>query len=197
MRDMRIDIEKITDRQKLAIEKGLCDYRYIMNHWKENSDDFQEIFYGFYLKARWATMNKPGNRKPYFEKLQSAQPMDSLIDIIDDLHESMESHTYEFSLASKLLHTRNDTMPIYDKKVREYLSKCEGVRLWRQCVGAPRGVSDREKILHDWMLLQEWYDRFLGSVKGEQWVVWFDESFPQHTNISDVKKVDFIIFATN
>lgn len=61
---MKIEVQKITSRQKLIIEKGLCDYRYIMKDWKKNDSDFQSVFYDFYLKARWAVMSKPENTAP-------------------------------------------------------------------------------------------------------------------------------------
>ena len=66
---MYIDVEKITPRQKLIIAKGLCDYQYIMDNWQKNDADFQAVYYEFYLKARWAVMNKTSNSQPYFEKL--------------------------------------------------------------------------------------------------------------------------------
>jgi hypothetical protein len=40
---MKIELEKITPRQKLKIAKGLCDYQYIMDNWQVNDDDFQDV----------------------------------------------------------------------------------------------------------------------------------------------------------
>lgn len=194
---MKIDVYQITPRQKLAIAKGLCDYRYIMEYWKQNDSDFQKVFYDFYLKARWAIMNKTGNKEPYFKKLQEISPDDSLIDILKDLKLRMESDSYEFSIGSKLLHTRNPSMPIYDSKVRDYLSAEEKVSfLWYQS-GTSRDKSALEKIEYDWKKLREWYDCFLNSEQGLEWLSWFDRCFPAYADISSVKKVDFIIFATN
>lgn len=194
---MKIDVYQITPRQKLTIAKGLCDYRYIMEYWNQNDSDFQAVFYDFYLKARWAVINKTGNREPYFEKLQEISPKDPLIDILDDLKSRMESHSYELSIGSKLLHTRNPSVPIYDKKVRDYLLEEEDVPFWWHQKGAPRGKSEREKIEHDWNELTAWYADFLDSEQGLEWIGWFDKCFPTYTAISNVKKVDFIIFATN
>lgn len=196
---MQIDLEKITPRQKLTIAKGLCEYEYIMNNWQNNDLDFREVYYAFYLKARWAVMRKPDNSIPYFEKLQTISPDDDLLGILDWLKEKMEKHSYEFSLGSKLLHTRNPNMPIYDSKVREYLTKEENVPLWWQVTGssAPRGTAEREKIKHDWTELCNWYTMFLSSPRGIQWIEWFNVNFPTFSHISNVKKVDFIIFATN
>ena len=198
-KSMRIDLDLITPKQKLIIEKGLCDYQYIMNYWQVDDQDFRSVFYEFYLQSRWPVMNKnkPGNVEPYFKKLQQVSPNDSLINILDELKDEMENHSYEFSLCTKLLHTRNDKVPIYDSKVRVYLSSEENVDFWWYCKGAPHDVSEREKIEHDWSELNNWYNSFLASDRGNQWLNWFDCNFPNNTNISNIKKIDFIIFATN
>lgn len=189
-----IDVYQITPRQKLIIEKGLCDYRYIMENWKLNDSDFQAVYYDFYLSARWAVMSKEGNKKPYFELLQRIEPTDSLIDLVEELKEKMENHSYEFSLGSKLLHTRNPLSPIYDSKIREYLSAEEGVHFWWHGTGAPRGTTELEKIKHDWHVLNNWYKEILDSDRGGAWINWFDYAFPDAISISNVKKIDFIIF---
>ena len=196
---MYIDVEKITPRQKLIIEKGLCDYQYIMDNWQKNDADFQAVYYEFYLKARWAVMNKTSNSQPYFKKLQSISPDADLMVILEELKSEMEKGSYELSLGSKLLHTRNTASPIYDSKVREYLSKEEGVEFWWHVKGsqAPRGISEFAKIKHDWEELCNWYAEFVLSERGRRWIEWFDTNFPAYRNISDIKKIDFIIFATN
>lgn len=195
-----INVTTITPKQKLTIAKGLCDYCYIMDNWHLNDEDFQEVYYTFYLKARWAVMNLYDNKNPYFEKLQAINPTDDFMEILDDLKSSMIANSYEFSLGSKLLHTRNPQKPIYDSKVCDYLTAEENVDFWwhhsPKVRGASRGLSERQKIEHDWNELNAWYNTFLTSTRGRQWIDWFNLNFPSYSSISDVKKVDFIIFAT-
>ncbi len=197
-----MELSSITSLQKLTIAKGLCDYQFIMENWQTNSEDFKTVYYDFYLKARWTVMTKSSNSIPYFKKLQSISPTDDLMNIMIDLKEEMNQHDFEFSLSSKLLHTRNPSSPIYDSKVREYLSKEEDVEFWwarnKGMYGkpAPRGTSEYEKIKHDWISLCEWYDQFLLSNRCKEWIEWFDNNFPNYKTISSVKKIDFIIFAT-
>ena len=199
---MPIILNNITERQKLIIAKGLLDYQFIMQNWETNTKDFQDVYYEFYLKARWAVMKKPANSSSYFNLLQSTQSTD-LIDIIDELKQRTAQKSYEFSLCSKLLHTIKPDSPIYDSKVREYLSKNEDVELWwhrnkgMHGKSAPRRTSEIDKIKHDWEALCDWYNYFLSSQAGKSWIDWFDKNFPTHKNISDVKKIDCIIFATN
>ena len=47
-------------------------------------------------------MDHYDNRIPYFQKLQSISPTDSLIDILNELGE-MKSQSYELSIGSKLI----------------------------------------------------------------------------------------------
>ena len=199
---MSINLNEITSRQKLIMAKGLLDYQYIMDNWKNNNQDFQEIYYEFYLKSRWAVMKNPDNQKIYFDILQSISPSENLINIINDLYNKLPNKTYEFSIATKLLHTRNPLFPIYDSKIKEYLSKNENVEFWWDRKKGMSGKAAHNKdskidiITHDWNNLCQWYREFLKSPRGNQWVEWFDEHF-KGNKISDVKKVDFIIFATN
>lgn len=182
-----IEITRITNKQKLIISKGLLDYEYIMNHWMDNDSDFKDVYYEFYLKAR-APLRAPTNRIPYFEKLQSISPNDDLIDIIMDLSTSYGG-ALDFSICSKMLHTKNPNVPIYDSKVRDYLRSLG--------VGLHVGKNTRETITSDWTLLCNWYSDFIASDVGVSWIEWFDVNFPSYTNISLHKKVDFIIFACN
>ena len=40
---MAIDLNKITPKQKLIIEKGLIDYVYIMKYWKDNDIEYSGV----------------------------------------------------------------------------------------------------------------------------------------------------------
>ena len=201
---MKIEVDNITEYQKLIIVKGLYDYQYIMNNWENVSDDdFYKVYYNFYLSARGGIMRRDGNKVPYYKKLREISPNEDFIEVLNQLKDEMQSNSYEFSLVSKLLHTRNPVMPIYDSKVREYLSKNEEVEFWwyrnKDMYGntAPRGTIEIEQIKHDWQELCKWYLSFQESVRCKKWIEWFDINFPEFKNISNVKKIDFIIFATN
>lgn len=95
---MTIDLNKITPKQKLIIEKGLLDYVYIMKCWKNNDIDFQKIYYDFYLRSRWKVMSKPENQYIYFKKLQNLNANESLFDILFYLKEHMDSNSFDFLL---------------------------------------------------------------------------------------------------
>lgn len=56
---MQINLTSITDRQILELERSLLDYEYIQAHCSTpNNKDFQDVYYRFYLKARYAQIGK-------------------------------------------------------------------------------------------------------------------------------------------
>ena len=195
---MCINVNEITTWQKYLIEKELPNYKYIMHNWQTDDEHFRQVYYKFYLSASHASLT-PQSKNSYFEVLHNYElnlenPRDNLINIVGQLYSAMDSHRNEFSFASKLLHTRNDSFPIYDSKVRKYLSNLPTDNqvqfTWKQS----NSSNALDEIKDDWAALCDWYDRFLASEEGVEWVNWFDESFPAYSNISDIKKVDFIIF---
>ena len=190
---MKFTLSLITEKQKLIIAKGLLDYNFIMNNWRTNSPDFQDVYYEFYLKARWAKMANKTNQNDYFKLMHTTTSKD-LITIIKDFEKTIGS--YEFSICSKLLHTINPSSLIYDSKVRIFLTKEIGLDLWYNS-GRKSKEQPLEKIEHDWEIICDWYNKFLKSPDGKNWIKWFDTNFPNYRSISNIKKIDSIIFATN
>ena len=190
---MRIDISKITERQILIIRNSINYYSYIQANYQKDDEDFRDVFTEFYLSSQGAMRNEE-NRVPFFNKMRNCDANKKLIDIVKELYNELPINKYEFSFATKLLHTINNESPIYDSKVRIYLKKNEQVDFWLYY--HPR-VNVLEQIEHDWKLLVDWYNRFLSTEESKKWIEWFDSQFPEHTHISKVKKIDFIIFAFN
>ena len=69
-------------------------------------------------------------KDPFFELLGNTKRNDSLVGIVKKLCEAFHEEMYEFSFATKLLHTVNPKSPIYDSKVISYLKHYEGVDFW-------------------------------------------------------------------
>ena len=101
---MQIDLTSITDRQILNLGKALLDYEYIQSHCQNPCNkDFQEVYYSFYLKARWAQIGgKYGNSwNAYFNVLSSINGTDTLDYVLNELIRKGMSNVYEFSIGSK------------------------------------------------------------------------------------------------
>ena len=195
-----INLNEISDRQIMEMKIGLLQYDYIQTKFSRHMDneDFRDVFTNFYLSSQ-GRMRLPENRKPFFEIMFNCDSNIDLIELVNYLYEVLPIDMYEFSFATKLLHTVNNQSPIYDSKVFKYLKKEEQVDFW-DIQGAKKDrygneISKIEKIKNNWDRLNDWYRIFLPSSRGRSWIDWFDSNFPTYAHISDVKKIDFIIFS--
>ncbi len=204
----KINPKNATKRQILELKKALLDYQFIMDNKyskdKKSKEDFKDVYYKFYLSARWAVYANEDNRKKYFEVFDDQKDTTELIKIVQALHDKLnddidpqKTFGYDFSVATKILHTHHPENPIFDSKVKKYLDslakKNEEKFYWSKDL---KISEDKQgQIEHDWKLLNDWYKNFQKSDEGKDWIDWFDNEFPDYKDISNVKKIDFIIFA--
>ena len=182
-----INLANVSEKQKMEMQIGLLQYDYIQTRFTFGVDDedFRDVFTNFYLSSQ-GRMRLPENRNPFFEKMFDCDSNQDLIQLVKYLYEHLAVDMYEFSFATKLLHT-------------VYLKKEERVDFWD--IQVPKKdrygneVSKLEKISHNWEMLNDWYSSFLPSTRGISWINWFDTNFPLYAHISNIKKIDFIIFS--
>lgn len=92
----------------------------------------------------------------------------------------------EASFSSKLIASLDPSMPIWDSIV---LSKLQLV--------PPKGTDKElriEKTIAMYESIVDWYRDFLKSEKAKEWICAFDKEFPEFVELSDVKKIDFILW---
>ena len=171
-------METILDRVEIGIEK----YNWIMKRVHEtnvSSDvEFQRTFNGFY-RMRQRPASFYASYYTYLEKNKNNQAL-SFEDIVTYLYQ--ETGSIHASFSSKLLATVNSNMPIWDKFVLQNL----GLR-------TPYSYEkDRlQKTIQLYQKICDWYKTDEAIKK----LAVFNQQFPG-TNITDVKKIDFILWAT-
>ena len=171
-------METILDRVEIGIEK----YNWIMKrvHETDVSSDvaFQRAFNGFY-RMRQRPASFYASYYAYLEKNKNNQEI-SFEDIVTYLYQ--ETGSIHASFSSKLLATVNPNMPIWDKFVLQNL----GLR-------TPYSYEkDRlQKTIQMYQKICDWYKTDEAIKK----LAAFNQQFPG-TNITDVKKIDFILWAT-
>lgn len=141
--------------------------------------DFQKLFNGFYRVRRGADW-----QRVYYALMQSKKNIKtSFEEILRILYE--KTGRIEASFSSKLVHTLNPNMPIWDKFVLQKLGLklplCVGEEKIRAC------VQVYEKII-------KWYQDVLPSPETQEFLKAFDESFPIYAWISQTKKLDFSLW---
>lgn len=168
--------------------KDLQKYFFIKKEYKkdriENHLQFQKKYKKFY--AMYSAGLTEEFFKIYFSILDKKEK--SLKKILLELYDIPRrngSKAIQFSFATKLLHTINNNLPIYDK----FVGKFFGLSV--------RGRTKEDRIkscLQNYSQLKKYYEGLVGSSYSD--IVLFRQKFKCHENlISDVKILDFMIWA--
>ena len=171
-------MEMLLDRVDVGIEK----YNWIMKRVHEvdvsANIEFQKFFNGFYrVRQRPSSFYK--SYYAYLEKNKNNQEL-SFEDIVAHLYR--ETGAIHASFSSKLLATVNPDMPIWDKYVLQNL----GLRI--------PYYYEKDRLQKTVQLYQQICDWYQSKEAGEKLQL-FNERFPD-TYISDVKKIDFVLWST-
>ena len=178
---MQVDIKALfsSENKKRGVEK----YADIMQTFPSvnvaTDKNFQRKFNGFYRVRRneeWQNYYYAIMQKGKINKL-------SFEEVLFELY--MKTGKVESSFASKLLHTLNNEMPIWDKFVLQNL----GLKM-PICQG-------EKKIEHAVRIYQEiivWYEKALSVSEVNQKILEFDELFPEYKWFSKTKKLDFLLW---
>lgn len=173
--------------QKPELQQGLKNYQYIMQqvHAVNVSTDqtFQKTFETFYKLNRYPKEF----RNLYFKLMQEKKNQSNISfkEIYDDVKYYYNKDRggkarKEISFSSKLLHTLNDSYPIWDSVLtdkKHFNLRCN----------VETAVEVYKQYTH------KYFDHVKSSC-GQILIELFDEEFPVYKNISDVKKIDFILW---
>jgi hypothetical protein len=167
-----------------AAQKGIAQYRDLMKLAPEidvsKSKDFQKKYNAFYRVQR----RKESWYQHYYalmQQLKSSQP--TFHDVLDMLYQM--TGRYEPSFASKLVATIDPSKPIWD------------VHILRNTSHKPPSYSHKAKLslaktAYDSIV--NWYAEFLLSEDGNLCISEFNRLVPNNHDITDIKKVDFILW---
>lgn len=164
---------------QLARSMGLDRYAEIMQG-DPQSENFQRLFNGYYRIRRneeW--------RRVYYDLFVTAKDRQySFEQIITTLFDA--TGNVEASFSSKMLATIDDSKPIWDQYVLQNL----GLEL--------TGKTQKEKLKNATILYDEilrWYDKYLKTKEAQQNIQEFDRWLPQYSWVSDVKKIDCLLWS--
>ncbi|RWU22920.1 hypothetical protein DM813_12025 [Pseudomonas alkylphenolica] len=174
------DVKSAIINAKRGIQKYLALMDRVNKVNVSTDADFRRAYNGFYRVQRRA----PDWYDTYYslmEQLKGTQP--TFAQILDHLYAATER--YEPSFSSKLVATLRPDKPVWDihvlrnvgEKAPDYKSKTK--------------VEDAKERYAD---IERWYQRFLPSDEGVSWVTQFNEQVPEHGKLTDLKKVDFILW---
>jgi len=175
------------DEIRKAIErarKGIKQYLKIMELFPgidvSRDKDFQRRFNGFYrIRQR-----PPEWYERYYWYMQSQKGQTpTFSDVLRYLHSTLGR--YEPSFSSKLVATLNVNAPVWDSFVLGYA-----------LIKAPLYTSKTkvDQAEAAYKKLEEWHERHMKSDHGKLIIQTFEEMVPEHSGISDLKKIDFVLW---
>ena len=142
--------------------------------------DFQRTFNGFYIVRRneaWRNIYYK-----HFEHVKSGTP--TFASIITHLYKC--TGNIEPSFSSKMLATIFPDKPIWDRYVVQNLNlELVGTTKEERLANAIELYSDIEK----------WYEDFLQTPKAKECIEAFDRVMPDYVHISNIKKIDSILWS--
>lgn len=181
--DIDFDVKKVF-QDKLASSMGLDRYKIIMESIFKtdvsSDNEFQRLFNGFYMVRRNTDWRKIYYN--YFESIKNTKPTFS--NIITYIYE--KTGNVEPSFSSKMLATICAEKPIWDRYVVQNL-ELELV-----------GKTPEEKLsnaIELYRAMEEWYSNFMNTDKAHDCIKEFDAVLPDYCWVSDVKKIDAILWS--
>jgi len=174
---------KVNEAIKKA-EKGISQYLEIMSLLGEvdvsKNQRFQKRFNSFYRVRQ----RKPNWYKSYYEFLEENKNNKITFNKTLD-HFKSELGRYEPSFSSKLVATINPNKPVWDI----YVLKNTGHK-------APSysSKSKFEDAKSAYKSIEEWYKEFLKTGEAKKIINSFNEVIKEHDKITDLKKVDFVLW---
>lgn len=141
---------------------------------------FQRAYNGFYRVQR----RQASWYSTYYnlmEELKGSTP--TFGEVLDRMFEV--TGRYEPSFASKLVATLRDDKPVWDQHVLKNIGQKA------PSYGSKTKIADAKLRYAD---IENWYQAFLTSEKGANWIGQFKDLIPEHDKLTDLKKVDLILW---
>lgn len=178
---INLDIKKVL--LDSGVKRGVDKYAEISQSFaliNVNADKaFQKKFNGFYRVRRNTDW-----QSAYYDIMERGKTAKlSFESVLKELYE--KTGRVEASFASKLLHTLNNDLPIWDKFVLQNL-------------GLKMPLCNGEKKIQNAIFLYQqivlWYEKSLSTIEISQKLLEFDEAFPEYKWFSKTKKLDFMLW---
>lgn len=105
--------------------------------------------------------------------------------ILHQLRDQIGNNAYEPSFSSKLVATLDPWRPVWDEHVLQNTGHTP------PSYTSPSKHSD---AVEAYMSIIDWYEQFMRSEEARCWVSIFNEQIAEYYKITDIKKVDFILW---
>ena len=200
-----LDLQQENQKKRIGLRKGVAQYLFIRKKYREGSldDEFWSAFMGFYNMNRFRDKVDMNRFRALFRSGSVLPSIHNAMKSIVNSNLPPADQTAELSFASKALHTVNNDLPIYDKRVKAFfcLPPREGNTLQERidsattCYETLCRFYDNLKRNGLNRLIDE-YVRLIGAHMNPEHLQYRNHPFTRKDamDISEVKKIDFMIW---
>ena len=176
------DLTNTINRAKPGIAKYLAIMDKVDAVDVSTDASFQSMFKGFY-RVRQKPVAWYGAYFSLMQQLKGSRPTFDVV--LDSLSTALGNNVCEASFSSKLVATLDPWQPIWDKYVLANTGhKPPASTAPDKFAQAKRGYAS----------IASWYATFLTSKNGKCWIRAFNDNVDQYWKVTDLKKVDFILW---
>jgi len=185
MEEVNIEVDKVKaalHKIKDGVEKYTCLLQQIKFLDVSKDVQFQKSYNGFF-RVRQKSTEFYDEYYIFMQDHKNSKTL-SFEEILKHFYDKF--NRIEASFSSKLLAMINPEMPIWDIHV------LNNIGLEKPSYYSRERLSE---TIHLYSKICEWYKDFLKTDEAKNWIKLFDEQYPNY-QISEVKKVDFILWQT-
>lgn len=182
---VQLDLEKslkIFEQNQKSNRRYLKIMRIFQDPSQPLDREFQKLFNGFYRVRRGSDWQEACY---HIMEMHRTDPSVTFPQLLNEL--TYHTGKVDFSFATKILHTINPRMPIYDSIIATNLA------LWNNYDGSVDRKMCRAIVIYD--QLQQAYRQLQTMPEMLQCVDAFNRRFLDFLNISTLKKIDFLLWS--
>ena len=191
------NIQNDNGKRKKKLCKGIAKYLKIQSLYCDNKidDDFLNLFYSFYgLWRQKQNINRAGLRN-YLQtarnkKKKAVPDHKEYARLLEDTITAISPNSRQFSYSTKTLHTIWNDLPIYDSRIAGFTG------FKSKTAATCNFLRDAYNNREDYKSLVGEYNNLISSAACRELIKYKNESFSldQALAVSDVKKIDFMIW---
>ena len=171
--------------EKIDLE-SYCKIMAVIKSAERDTANFEKLFNRYYNVRRSESW-----RREYYSIFEDALRRDAVTfeQILRELYG--RTNRIESSFSSKMLATIDDSKPIWDRRVISAIKKIDPTTPAMLTCAIGRNV---ERAIEGYRILEDVCGELLHGSFGRDCVVCFDSLFDQYADISDMKKLDNVLW---
>lgn len=169
-----------------SAQRGISQYLEIMRLFLDTDVSINKEFQRKYNSFYRVRQRDKHFYETYYQYMQSLKGQDvEFQQVLGFLYSKL--HRLESSFSSKLVHTHNPNLPIWDKFILKNIGIKPPLSYSIDRINKTNAVYER---------IKKWYSQYINSNEGHLIIDIFDDMVDDSSSITNLKKIDFVLWQT-